>query len=109
MTKLTEKFLQKVAKKKKLNDDYWYELKAGGFTIITNDTLHNEGKDEWNLGFIAEDGQMDDYYWNGKWDTEEKLKELYHCFTDKELISSGCTCPNPKCDYCTKMIQENCR
>lgn len=71
-------------KKKKLDDEYWYELKHKRHTFITNDTLRNNRKDKWFIGY-ADKWNVDGFWFNEKLSDINDFKNVFKILTGSEL------------------------
>lgn len=78
------KLLQLGFKKKTFDDDYWYELSFKDHKFITNDTLRNERKDEWFIGYQNKADNAD-FWFNEKLNDVGVFKIVFHLFTGIEF------------------------
>lgn len=87
---MRKKTLLKYGFKKKGNKGvgYWFELKLKNGSLITNDSLYNEGNDVWFVG-IEEKANGDIYWFDEKINNTRKLKALYFILTGKQIPIIG--------------------
>lgn len=82
---LTEKWLIKFGfKKKKLYNDFWFELNVRKWHFITNDSQYYKNKNKWFIGFEEKIG-YDSYNFVKDCNTVHQLQNLYFALTGKEL------------------------
>lgn len=73
-------------KKEKLDDGFWFELNTKTHLFITNDSLFNSGKDQWNIGYQHKKN-MDDIFWfNNQLKDQTEFKIIFKVLTKKELL-----------------------
>lgn len=71
-------------RKKKIDGEYWYELSYRGHKFITNDTLRNNGKDNWFVGYQTK-WDNDGFWFNEKLKDEGVFRVVFHLLTGSEL------------------------
>jgi len=82
---MTEKqLIQMGFKKKKLDDDYRYELNYRGHRFVTNDTLRNKKKDKWFIGYQTK-WDEDGFWFNEKLSEEGVFKVVFHLLTGSDF------------------------
>ena len=69
-------------KKKNLNGDYWYELCVGKHTFLTNDSVFNNGRDNWIVGYQH---KHDDFWFNNRLKSKSDFLVVFKVLTGKEL------------------------
>ena len=74
------KLIQMGFKKEKVGDDYWYELSFNGHKFITNDTIRNNRKDEWFIGYQTK-WDVDGFWFNDKLTEEGVFKIVFRLLT----------------------------
>ena len=79
-----QQLIQMGFKKKKLDDDYWYELSFKGHKFVTNDTLRNKRKDKWFIGYQTK-WDNDEFWFNEKLSEEGTFKIVFHLLTGSEF------------------------
>ena len=80
-----EKLKQNGFKKKKLSDDYWFELNIRHHKFITNDTLRNKNQDKWFIGYQNKK-EMDEPFWfNCKMSNDAEFKTMFRILTGIEF------------------------
>ena len=67
-------------KKKKFDVDYWYEFNYKGHKFITNDSVRNNKKDRWYIGYQNK-FDNDGFWFNGKLKDEGTFKIVFHLLT----------------------------
>lgn len=73
-------------KKKVLDTDHWYELKCKNHVFITNDTMRNNGKDKWFIGYEDSRHKNYDTFWfNGRLTEETVFRIIFHVLTGIEF------------------------
>jgi hypothetical protein len=83
---MTEQQLIKMGfKKKKLDDEYWYEFRTNGHLFLTNDTFFNEGKDEWIIGYQKTKGRYEEYWFNQRLKDASVFIVVFHLLTGREF------------------------
>jgi hypothetical protein len=71
---------------KRIADDneYWYEIRVkGGHRFLTNDTLWNDRKDNWIIGYDFKNG--DTFWFNNKLHEEGLFKIIFHLLVGKDF------------------------
>lgn len=78
---MTEKELINMGfKKKKSDSDYWFVLKMRKHVFITNDTLCNNKKDKWIIGYQT-NGMEDMFWFNNNLKDAGAFKIIFHVLT----------------------------
>ena len=79
-----EELIQLGFKKKKSGNDYWYELRYRKHIFLTNDTIRNNRKDKWFIGYCP--SKTEDTFWfNDNLKEQGMFPIIFHLLTGKEF------------------------